>query len=205
MAGCPLGFGGVGVADEPQAAVGHAADVGPVGRAEGEEGFVPGGALVGCVVGGFGADRVGGVVVAVGFAVGADRGCLVLPFLPGGRVVGYGAESGDGPGERVVGGELADPLFAVVHHGRDLGQVLVALRVGQVGHAIGPGALRPGEQRVDALADPGVDDAGDVAGAGEVAGFDGRAGDLARGRGRPARRRAGSGTAICACGESSWR
>ena len=80
--------------------------------------------------------------------------------------------------ERVVGGELADPLLAVVHHGRDRDQVLVALRVGQVGHAIGPRALRPGEQGVDAGADPGIDDAGDVAGSGEVAGIDRRAGDF---------------------------
>ena len=180
MSGCPLGFGGVGVADEPQAAVGHAADVGPVDRAEGEERFVPGGALVGCVVGGFGADRVGGMVVAVGFPVGADRGCLVLPFLPGGRILGYGAESSNCPRERVVGGELADPPLAVVHHGRDFDQVLVALRVGQVRHAIGPGALRAGEQRVDALADPGIDDAGDIAGPGEVARLDGRPDDIAR-------------------------
>src|ERR1700735_5812768 len=71
--GCPVGLGGVGVADEPQAPVGHGADVRPVDWAEGEEGFVPCGALVGGVVGGFGADRVPWVVVAVHLAVGSDR------------------------------------------------------------------------------------------------------------------------------------
>jgi len=40
--------------------------------------------------------------------------------------------------------------------------------------------LRLRERRVDALADPGVDDAGDVAGAREVAGCDGVTGDLGR-------------------------
>lgn len=52
--GSPLGLGGVGVADQPQPAVGHGADVGLVGGAEGAERLVPGSALVGCVVGGFG-------------------------------------------------------------------------------------------------------------------------------------------------------
>jgi hypothetical protein len=98
---------------------------------------------------------------------------------PAGRPVPAGrAESGDGPGERVVGGELADPPLAVVHHGREFGQVPVTLRIGQVRHAIGPRALRPGEEWVDARADAGVQDAGDVAGAGKVAGLDGRPDDL---------------------------
>jgi hypothetical protein len=38
--------------------------------------------------------------------------------------------------------------------------------------------LWPGEERVDALPDPGVEDAGDVPGVGQVTGGDGGAGDL---------------------------
>ena len=62
--GCPGGFDRVGVAQVQQPAVGHAADVGPVGWAEGGEGLVPGGPDVRRGRGGFGPDRVGGVVVA---------------------------------------------------------------------------------------------------------------------------------------------
>ena len=62
--GCPGGFDRVGVAQVQQHPVGHAADVGPVGRAEGGEGLVPGGPQVRGGRGGFGADGLGGVVVA---------------------------------------------------------------------------------------------------------------------------------------------
>ena len=92
VAGCPGGLGGVGVAEQPQPPVGHGPDVGPVGRAEGGEGLVPGGPLVRRLAAGFGADRVVGMVVAVHLAVGGDRGCLVLPVAAGGRVGGYRAE-----------------------------------------------------------------------------------------------------------------
>ena len=54
----------VGVAQVQQPAVGHAAHVGPVGGAEGGEGFVPGRAQVRGGRDRFGADRVGGVAVA---------------------------------------------------------------------------------------------------------------------------------------------
>ena len=47
-----------------QQPVGHAADVGPVDGAEGGQGLVPGGPQVRGGGSGFGADRVGGVVVA---------------------------------------------------------------------------------------------------------------------------------------------
>ena len=60
----PGGLDGVGVAQVQQRPVGHAADVGAVGGAEGGEGLVPGGAQVRGGRGGLGADRVGGVVVA---------------------------------------------------------------------------------------------------------------------------------------------
>jgi len=85
---------------------------------------VPGGPLVWCAVAGFRADRVVGVVIAVGFAVGGDRGCLGLPGPVGGRVSGCRAEGGDCPGGTGLGGVLAQALGAVVHHGGDLGQVV---------------------------------------------------------------------------------
>src|SRR5262249_1186968 len=83
VVGGPLRFGRVGVADYPQSAVGHAAHVRPTGGAEREERFVPGGALVGGVMAWFGADRIVGVLVAVCFPVGSDRGRLVLPVVLG--------------------------------------------------------------------------------------------------------------------------
>jgi len=63
---------------------------------------------------------------------------------------------------------LAEPLLAVVHHGGDLGQVSPALGIQQLGDPFGPKALWLRQQRVDALPDPGVQDAGDVPGAGQV-------------------------------------
>src|SRR5262249_55005358 len=129
-----------------------------------EEGFVPGGALVGGVVGGFGADRVGGVVVTVDFPAGADRGGLGLPLVPRGGVVGDGPEGLECPDGGVLGGVLAEALFAVVHHLGNLGQVGLPVWVGQVRYSVGPGSLRLGEQRVDALADAVVENGGDIAG-----------------------------------------
>jgi hypothetical protein len=58
------GFDGVGVAQVQQGPVGHAANVGAVDRGEGGEGLVPGGADIRGGSGGFGSDRVGGVIVA---------------------------------------------------------------------------------------------------------------------------------------------
>ena len=60
----PGGLDGVGVAQVQQHPVRHAAHVGAVGGAEGGQGLVPGGAQVRGGRDGFGADRVGGVVVA---------------------------------------------------------------------------------------------------------------------------------------------
>src|SRR6185437_3719389 len=105
---------------------------------EGEESFIPGGPLIRRVLGGFGADRVVGVVMAVYLPVGRDRRSLALPFLPGGRIVRYRTERSDGPGGRGLGGVLAEPLFAVVHHGGDLGQIRLALGVRYLGNALGP-------------------------------------------------------------------
>jgi hypothetical protein len=73
---------------------------------------------------------------------------------------------------------LAQSAGAVVHQDRDLGEVCLPRGFGQLGDAAGPGALQLGEQPVDALADPGVDDGGDVAGSGQVPRVDGGADDL---------------------------
>ena len=62
--GSPGGLDRVGVAHVQQPAVGHAADIGAIGWAEGRQGLVPGGARVGSGGDRFGADRVSRVVVA---------------------------------------------------------------------------------------------------------------------------------------------
>ena len=92
-------------------------------RAEGEECLVPCGSLVWGLVAGFGADRVAGMVVSVHLAVRRDGGGLASPVLAGGRVGGYLAECGDGPGGGGLGGVLAEPPGAVVHQGGDTGEV----------------------------------------------------------------------------------
>jgi hypothetical protein len=61
---CPGGFDGVGVAQVQQLPVGHAADVGSVGRTEGGQGLVPGRAQVGGGRARLRPDRIGGVAVA---------------------------------------------------------------------------------------------------------------------------------------------
>jgi len=73
---------------------------------------------------------------------------------------------------------LAQAPDTVVHHGGDLGQVAVLLRVGQVWDAAGPRVLGLGQQRVDGRADPRVQDGGDVPGSGQVPGGDGGADDV---------------------------
>ena len=62
--GGPGGLDGVGVAQVQQPAIRHAAHVRAVDRAEGGQGLVPGGPDVRGGRDGFGADRVGGIVVA---------------------------------------------------------------------------------------------------------------------------------------------
>ncbi len=42
----------------------------------------------------------------------------------------------------MLGQVLAEAAGAVIHHGRDLGQVGATAKVGQLGHAVDPGALR---------------------------------------------------------------
>ena len=164
----PGGFDGVGVAQVQQGAVGHAAHVGAVDGAEGGEGLVPGGAGVGGGRGGFGSDRLGGVVVAGQLAPGADGAGPALPVQPVQRVAGDRAEGGDGPGRGVLGGVLADPVLAGVHQRGDLRGVRAAFGVGDGRELPGPRAGRERDQGAEAVAEAGVDDAGDVAGAGQV-------------------------------------
>jgi hypothetical protein len=73
----------------------------------------------------------------------------------------------------MLGGVLAEPALAGIHHCGDLSDVGAAFRVGDGGDLGGP---RPGRQRdegAEAVTDAGVDDGGDVAGAGQVPGGDG--------------------------------
>ena len=146
----------------------HAAHVGAVGRAEGGQGLVPGGPHVRGGRGGFGADRVGGVVVAGQFPPGADGGGSFLPVQPVQRVLGDRAEGVDGPGRGVVGGVLADAVLAGVHQRGDLGDVGAAFGVGDGGDLRGPRAGRQRDQGAEAVAEAGVEDGGDVAGSGQV-------------------------------------
>jgi hypothetical protein len=62
--GRPGGLDRVGVAQVQQPAIGQAADIRSVGRAEGGQGLVPGGPGIGGGRDRFGADRVGGIAVA---------------------------------------------------------------------------------------------------------------------------------------------
>jgi hypothetical protein len=63
---------------------------------------------------------------------------------------------------------LADPFLAFVHRGRDAGDVGAAARVGQVRDLRRPWWRWLGDEATDALADPGVDHSGDVAGVGQA-------------------------------------
>jgi len=77
---------------------------------------------------------------------------LACPALAGSWVGGHRAERRDGPGRPRLGGVLAEAPGAVVHQGRDFGQVGLPGGGGQLGDAAGPGALRLGEQGIDAVA-----------------------------------------------------
>jgi len=112
------------------------------------------------------------MAVAVHFPVRGDARDFLFPAAAGSGVGGYRTKSADCPGGAGQGGVPAEPPGAVVHHDGDLGQVDVAVRVGQLGDPPGPGALGLGEQRVGTRADPGVQDGGNVAGSGQVPGGD---------------------------------
>ena len=141
---------------------------GPSDRAEGGEGLVPGGPQVRGGRDRFGADRVGGVVVAGQFPPGADGGGPFLPVQPVQRVGGDRAEGGDRPGRLVLGGVLADAVLAGVHQRGDLGDVGAAVGVGDLGDLRGPRAGRERDQGAEPVPEAGVDDGGQVAGAGQV-------------------------------------
>ena len=78
------------------------------------------------------------------------------------------AEGADRPRESIVGGVLADAVLAGVHRRGDLGGVAAAFGVGDVGELRGPRPGRPRDEGAGAAAEPGVDDGGHVAGAGQV-------------------------------------
>ena len=106
------------------------------------------------------------------------------------------AEGGDGPGRGVLGGVLADPVLAGVHHRGDLRGVGAASGVGDAGELRGPRAGRERDQGAEAVAEAGVDDGGDVAGAGQVPLADRGGQDLPRRPARLVRRHAGCAIAI---------
>ena len=83
-------------------------------------------------------------------------------------MLGDRAEGGDRPGQGVLGGVLADPVLAGVHQRGDLGDVGAAFGVGDGGDLRGPRAGRERDRGAEPVADPGVDDGGDVAGSGQV-------------------------------------
>jgi len=88
-------------------------------------------------------------------APGADGAGPALPIQPVHRVRGDRAEGGDGPGRRVVGGVLADPIFARVHQRGDLGGVAAAVGVGDGGEPRGPGTGLERDQGADPIAEAG--------------------------------------------------
>ena len=83
-------------------------------------------------------------------------------------MLGDRAEGGDRPGELMLGGVLAYPVLAGVHQRGDLGDVGAAVGVGDAGDLRGPRDRRERDRAAEPVPDPGVDDAGHVAGAGQV-------------------------------------
>ncbi len=73
------------------------------------------------VAGGLGPDRLGGVVSAMQFHVGANGAGALLPTKPVQRVVRHQVERADRPRESVPGGVLADAFGPGVRHGGELG------------------------------------------------------------------------------------
>ena len=134
---------------------------------------MPCGSFLGAVGGGLGADGLAGVVVAVQLAVGADVGGAVLPVQAGQGVVGERVRARAGSRLGVLGEVLADAVLSGVHRGGELGEEPVQLRVRCGGYLLGPGAGRERHQRVGDLAEPEVDDGGDVPRAGQRPGCDG--------------------------------
>jgi hypothetical protein len=63
---------------------------------------------------------------------------------------------------------LADPVLARVHQRGDLGQVGAAVGVGDGGDLVRPWPRRSRDEGADPVAEPDVDDGGQVAGPGQV-------------------------------------
>jgi hypothetical protein len=82
-------------------------------------------------------------------------------------VCGDRAEGVEGPA-RVPGGVLAESFLAGVHERGDLRGVGAAFGADDGGDLGGPRAGQERDQGAGALADAGVEDGGDVAGAGQV-------------------------------------
>jgi hypothetical protein len=68
----------------------------------------------------------------------------------------------------MLGGVLADPVLARVHQRGDLADVGAAVGVGDAGDLRGPRDRRERDRAAEPVPDPGADDAGRVAGAGQV-------------------------------------
>ena len=102
------------------------------------------------------------------FPVGADGTGPLLPVQPVQRVIGDRAQGVDRPRRAVLGGVLADAVLARVHQRGDLDQVGAAFGVGDGGDLGRPRACRGRDEGAGPVAEAGVDDGGQVAGAGQV-------------------------------------
>ena len=78
----------------------------------------------------------------------------------------------------MFGGVLAEAVLAGVHQRGDLGDVGAAFGVGDAGDLRGPRDRRERDRAAEPVPDPGVDDGGHVAGAGQVPFGDGVGQDL---------------------------
>jgi len=103
-------------------------------------------------------------VVPEPLAVLLDLPGLAFLFRPGPRVLRDLAEGLDCPLRALPGDVRAEPVHPGVGRGRELPQVLLLGRVVDERYPVRPAALREGDQVGDAglLADPGVDDGGNV-------------------------------------------
>ena len=99
---------------------------------------MPGGAGFGAGLGGFRADGVVGVGVAVALPVGGYQAGSLFPVQPGDRVVGDRAEGLMGPGRLGRGGVFAEPAGAVVHGIGEFAQVAVQISGASTGNTVGP-------------------------------------------------------------------
>ena len=115
-------------------------------------------------LGGFQADWVLRVGVAVALAVSRYQAGPLFPVQPGDRVAGDRAERLVGPGRLGRGSMFAEPAGAVVHGFGEFTQVAVHIGGSSTGDAVSPGARGLGLDAVEHVADTSVQDAGDIAG-----------------------------------------